>query len=153
MFMVLVTRVVLMQIKFKTDWVYMLESIGFTLGFSSSDVSMAGGWFSLESDVQNNHCNLWISLYTYTAHLAKLLFFFSFPIHVHKCDSQAAWYKYFSGLEKGEKTIFYLLKEFWTCSDDLTFTLEFWSKKITYGDLISGVWGRSCFHESLPWIA
>lgn len=32
-------------------------------------------------------------------------FFFSFPIHVYKYDSQAAWSNYFSGLEKRVKKL------------------------------------------------
>lgn len=66
----------------------------------------------------------------------------SFPIHVHKCDSQAALCNYFSELEKRMKKIFYLIKDFETCSYDLAFTQVFGSKlrKLLDGDLISGVW-------------
>lgn len=59
------------------------------LGFSSSTISITWMWFPLESDVQNNHGNLRISLHTYTANLAKLLFFsphfpFMFTSVIHK---------------------------------------------------------------------
>lgn len=82
-------------------------------------------------------------------------FFFSFPIHVHKCDSQAAWCNYFSGLGKRMKKIFSLIKEFQTCLDDRVFTLGFRSKliKLLDGDLLSlefGAWRRFWLLESLP---
>jgi hypothetical protein len=83
----------------------MLEVIEFTLGFSSSFISITWMKFPLKSDVQNNHCNLWISLNIHILLIWQNCFFLMFPSMgtsvIHKLhdiitflDYRKEWRKY-----------------------------------------------------------